>query len=145
MSNFDHEKMLAYSLEEIKKFSRQHQNETFYGFSIDAMLLCLNSVEAFEKSLEECRSRYPQYYQTEKQLMDLKLNTGDWAYQGFAELGSRTGFDHKAYDYHYDNPSNTTDYAIAMNKLIDALVANDAFSGLKKTNDFFVNRVEHNY
>lgn len=31
---------------------------------------------------------------------------------------------------------------IAMNKLIDALVA---FSGLKKTNDFFVNRVEHNY
>jgi hypothetical protein len=43
------------SVESIRDFSSQHANETFYAFAIDENLLCLNSVEEFEKTL--CRYR----------------------------------------------------------------------------------------
>jgi hypothetical protein len=46
MRKFDHEKMLAFALSAIRKFADEHAAETFYGFSIDASLLCLNSEEA---------------------------------------------------------------------------------------------------
>ncbi len=146
MSNFDIDKLTEFAIQEIKKFSSAHQSETFYGFSIDASLLCLNSIEEFEKSLAHYRKRWGGY-QAEEEIKDLKENTGDWEYQGFAQFKSYNGFDMNAYNDHYhmdDDEQLDTDYAKAMDAVVENLKRSDAFDNLKKTDDFYVNRVEHN-
>ena len=144
---FDHEQMLAFSLEAIASFAAGHTTETFYGFSVDATMLCLNSEEAFQETLAEYQAKWPGHYTDPKKILELKNNQGDWKYQGFADLGDH-GFDHEAYDWHYDSPEEeqtATAYAVAMDQLVAALVERDAFAALRRTDDFFVNRVEHNY
>lgn len=147
-TSFDHERMLAFALQAIADFARAHGDETFYGFSIDAALLCLNSEQQFATALSGYRERWPDHYQTEEDILGLKLNTGDWAYQGFAELGENEGFDQQAYEDHYyaeDEEQKTTAYGLAMDRLVAALVERDAFACLKRSPDFFANRVEHAY
>jgi hypothetical protein len=153
--SFNIEKMVDFAEREIARFAPQHANETFYAFAIDASLLCLNSVEAFEASLKEYKARYPKYYETDSQIEDLRQNTGDWEYQGFASFSKQTGFDKDAYDEHYNlgldcpldemDRLNNTSYAKAMGAVIEALKKRDAFKSLKCSNDFYATQVEHNY
>ena len=148
MSGFDHEKMLAFSIKSIEDFAQKHREETFYGFSIDACLLCLNSEQAFERTLAAYRSRHLENYSTAADIESLRLNTGDWDYQGFADLTGSGGFDHPAYDQHYDasaDEQSGTRYALAMDRLVDGLRASGVFEQLQRTTDFFANRVEHDY
>lgn len=78
----------------------------------------------------------------------LRLNTGDWDYQGFADLTDSGGFHHPAYDQHYDANADEqpgTSYALAMDRLVDELRASGVFERLRRSADFFANRVEHDY
>ncbi len=151
---FDLDLMFRYSLSAIGEFSKRHQNETFYAFAIDAPLLCFNSVESFEKTLASYKMKYPEYYDSEEDIQSLKFNTGDWEYQGFADLRDCTGFDDELYSLHYNlgldsrepNPGlSTTEYALAVQALIERLQEAGAFNELNKTGDFRVCRPEHNY
>jgi hypothetical protein len=147
IGKFDTDRLTEFAIKEIKKFSLNHQNETFYGFSIDANLLCLNSIDKFEIRLKNYRKKWGGY-KTEKDILNLKLNTGDWEYQGFAEFNDTSGFNMISYVDHYnsgDYGQTESDYAKAMNKVIENLKKSDAFDNLKKTKDFFISRVEHNY
>ena len=56
--SFDIDKLFDICVEEIKRFSMSHQDELFYGFAIDASLLCLNSEEKVEKLLTEYCSKW---------------------------------------------------------------------------------------
>ncbi len=146
-SRFDVRKMTEFAIQEIKKFALEHQDETFYGFSIDASGLCLNSLEKLEETLEEYAKQYPKYLEEERRL-EVKRNTGDWAYQEFAAFTEDCGFDEEAYDYHYyasDEKQKNTRYARAMDQVLENLRKSDAFDSLKKTGDFFITRVEHDY
>jgi hypothetical protein len=148
LNNFDHDKMLQFSIAAIQNFATSHQEEVFYGFSIDASMLCLNSEQQFAKNLDWYQSTYPDDYSDAQEIQNLRTNTGDWEYQGFVDLQDSGGFDYKAYEDHYeasDEAQKSTPYGLAMDKLIAELNARDAFSALRKTSDFFVNRVEHNY
>jgi hypothetical protein len=143
--DFDHKKLKKYSIEAIAEFAKSHQNETFYGFSIDATMLCLNSEEAFKKTQKSYRKGGLDL-SSELQCLELKRNTGDWEYQGFADLQKSGGFDLKAYEQHYDKPRQSqsrTPYARAMDKLVKDLIEANAFACLRTTDDFFANRVEH--
>ncbi|MBM9577416.1 DUF4303 domain-containing protein [Leptospira sp. 201903070] len=155
---FDIPKLTEFALLEIEKFSKEHPEETFYAFAIDASLLCLNSLEAFEKSLKEYSTKWPKQYDTEEKISKLKYNPGDWAYQGFVnfrdlnledEEGYRRGpFDDDLYEEHYgadDETQKTTEYAKAIGEILESLKNKDAFRSLKKIPDFKVMRVEHNY
>jgi hypothetical protein len=148
---FDIEKMIDFAALEIARFALQHPDETFYAFTIDASLLCFNSIEAFEITLKEYKDRSPEYYETDEQIADLRQNTGDWEYQGFAEFSDETGFDHIAYNDHYeiaggdDLEAAKTPYAIAMRAVIDGLNERDAFKHLRRSDDFYATQVEHNY
>lgn len=147
-SGFDIEKLTDFAIQEIKLFAESHPDETFYGFSIDESMLCFNSVESFENTLAEYLKNYPSHYREEENILDLKLNTGDWNYQGFAEFQKENGFDFKAYDEHYyanDEEQKHSDYAKAMDQILENLKKSDAFETLKKTDDFFITRVEHEY
>lgn len=45
MTDFDVEKMFLPAKKAIETFAKDNQEETFYAFSIDASMLCLNSLE----------------------------------------------------------------------------------------------------
>jgi len=49
---------------EISKFAEHHKDENFYGFSIDANLLCLNSEEAAAATLNEYINNWETRYRT---------------------------------------------------------------------------------
>ncbi|EMY77982.1 PF14136 domain protein [Leptospira weilii serovar Ranarum str. ICFT] len=155
---FDTRKLADFAIEQIEKFSKVYQDETFYAFAIDTSLLCLNSLERFEGSLKEYSTRWPKQYDTKEKIDEMKYNTGDWKYQGFADFGDLSiqdeegfyqgPFDDDLYEGHYDaddETQKTTAYAIAMNEILEILKQKDSFRSLKKTDDFKIIRVEHNY
>jgi hypothetical protein len=147
MANFDTIKLIDSIKKEISTFSKEHQNETFYGFAIDANLLCLNSVEKFNETLRNYREKWGGY-NTKEEIEDLKGNTGDWAYQGFAELSDNDGFDMNSYLEHYhadDEDQANSNYTKAIDNIIDNLKQSDIFNSLNVTADFYICRVEHNY
>lgn len=202
--SFDLEKMASVCRREIEKFSRDHQDETFYAFAIDANMLCMNSVEAFEATLGRYRSDWAgrsrtfetwedlsqrdldisehllglheKYsgldrsnklaclnvinesrlelagkgnpYLDEETVRDLRGNTGDWAYQGFWTLSDEQGFNFDAYQLHYDlgaDEQASSVYAAAMEALLETLRDSGVFRAFKKTDDFSIHRVEHDY
>ena len=145
--NFDTEKLTQFAIKKISEFAKEHPNETFYGFSIDANLLCLNSEEEFKKSLKYYREKYGGY-DTDELITDLKENTGDWKYQAFAEFDENSGFDMEEYNEHYHEDEEfqlDSEYATSMDIVVENLKGSGVFNLLKKTDDFYVNRVEHNY
>jgi hypothetical protein len=91
-------------------------------------------------------------YFTPQGVLTLRENTGDWEYQGFARLDEKHGFDHLLYSEHYDAAAESddghapdSDYAKAMTSLVSALIAADAFSCLKRSSDFKISWVDHDY
>ncbi len=145
---FDIEKMASVSIRKIEEFAKEHTSEVFYAFSIDANLLCLNSISEFEKALVHYEKRWSKFYKTQEDIDDLKYNTGDWTYQGFYELTEEDGFVLDHYADHYDmddDQQKISKYGLAMDKLLEVLSERDAFRHLNRTDDFLVNRVEHNY
>lgn len=201
---FDIERLVKFCVREIENFSLNHRDETFYGFAIDGSLLCLNSEEQAQKTLEEYRNKWDRLarhvekwgdltkedlfdaeyllgleqrynnldradkeacllvinekreetraksnpYENEAEIRKLRENTGDWAYQGFAEMTRKEGFDEQAYDRHYgmsDKRQLTSSYAKAMDEIILRLKDLNPFGRLNTTDDFYVTRVEHNY
>jgi hypothetical protein len=146
-NNFDHDKMLQFSIAAIQEFAASHQEEVFYGFSIDASYLCINSEQQFARTLASYQAQNPERYSQPNIIQNLRLNTGDWPYK-LAELEDSGGFDDKAYDEHYnssDKEQKSTPYGLAMDRLVADLIARDAFSCLTRMPDFFANRVEHKY
>lgn len=97
--SFDIEELFEFCRNEIIEFSKAHPNEIFYGFAIDASLLCLNSEEQFRSALTEFEERWRTLPADE--LVEFRANTGDWAYQGFADMSSHQAWDEKLYDDHY--------------------------------------------
>lgn len=166
---FNIDLMFEFAKSEIQAFALKHSNEAFYGFAIDCGLLCLNSVEQFQKTLSKYKTDSPKFYQTKQQKFNLQWNTGDWAYIGFSEFGDDNGFNSAQYDSHYkfvmelveiqseqqgfagygplDIPdgASTTPYAKAIDALLLRLIKEDAFTCLKRTPDFNAVRVEHSY
>ncbi|MDO6745521.1 DUF4303 domain-containing protein [Tenacibaculum soleae] len=146
-SKFDTKKLTEFAIKEITKFANEHKQETFYGFSIDAQLLCLNSEEQFEKTLKWYQEKSGGY-DTKEKIDHLKLNTGDWEYQGFAEFEDENGFNYNEYLEHYEGEEEfqlTSDYAKSMNEVIENLKKSGVFELLNKTDNFYANRIEHNY
>src|SRR5260370_19379084 len=79
----------------------------------------------------------------------LRANTGDWAYQGFAEMTDADGFDEEEYSEHYDmmdfEKQKTSEYGKAMDAVVKRLLEVCALQCLKTTPDFYATRVEHDY
>ena len=91
-------------------------------------------------------------YDDESEQAELKANTGDWAYQGFADLSDCVGWDERLYQYHFDKAGKSNDggarltkYSRAMSRLVRRLRESEVFQELNKTDDFYVTWVEHNY
>jgi hypothetical protein len=55
---FDIDRLFNFSIREIENFAESHQDELFYGFAIDASLLCLNSEQAAITTLLKYRDEW---------------------------------------------------------------------------------------
>lgn len=149
---FDIDRMADAVSSAIKEFAESHPDEIFYAFAIDADMLCLNSEECFNQTLEQYRSQYKGKFQDDSEIEDLKSNTGDWEYQGFFDLEDEHGFDGDAYADHYDEAGKSesgtaahTEYAKAMTTLIERLKQQSVFTPLRCSNSFRVSWVDHSY
>jgi hypothetical protein len=142
---FDLDRLEAFALAAIERFAAEHGDELFDGFAIDAALLCLSLASDTEAARAYLASKGEA---TEQAIATMRRETGDWAYQGFAEMGAEHGFDREAYQDHYnldDAAQKTSAYGLAMDALLARLIARDAFASLRRTDDFLVIRVEHAY
>jgi hypothetical protein len=205
---YNTDKLFASSKAAIVSFAERHREETFYGFAIDASMLCLNSIEQFQITLTEYRNRWLRRtrelgsiaemtaedhewddflleiceinegldrsddaaclkllnesrarqreegcpYDSKDHVLDLRKNTGDWAYQGFAELVRKDGFDERLYQKHYRIAMDSADgraphskYARAMTELVERLVSEKTFSVLRCSEDFIATWADHDY
>lgn len=144
-ARFDLDRLEAFAFDAIARFAADHPDELFDGFAIDAALLCLSLASDTEAGRAYLASRGEA---TEDAIAAMRRETGDWAYQGFAEMGAEHGFDRAAYRAHYDlddAAQRTSAYGLAMDALLARLIARDAFAPLRRTDDFLVIRVEHGY
>jgi len=104
-------------------------------------------LQVINKSRSQDREKGSPYCDPEEIRM-LRENTGDWAYQGFADMRGSDGFDYDAYSEHYDmsdEEQKTSAYGTAMDKLIEHLRMSNAFECLNTAPTFYARRVEHNY
>ena len=152
-AKFDHKRLLEASIEAINQFAANHTTETFYAFAIDAGMLCLNSNEEFEKTLHKYKKEFPEQYSNPQKIHELRMNTGDWAYQGFFDLEEDHGFVPTLYSDHYHiGPLSMgplrqrfTRYSRAMRRLIRGIQKSRVLEKLKRTQDFVVFLAEHEY
>ncbi len=68
---FDIDRLVDFSIKEIADFAKNHQNELFYGFAIDASLLCLNSEQAAITTLLKYRDEWERDYRSIARWEDL--------------------------------------------------------------------------
>jgi hypothetical protein len=150
-TSFNHDLMLGASLTAIESFAKEHIAETFYAFAIDADMLCLNSLQEFEKTLQQYALKWPEYMSDNQERDHLYMNTGDWAYQGFYTLQDECGFCNDAYNDHYDQAAmdevvaQSSEYALAMDCLLKAIEESDILCLLNRTENFRLFRAEHEY
>lgn len=154
---FDVDVLTNFAIQKIKSFAKDHVDETFYGFAIDASYIKMNSIETFEKTLEEYQSKWPNDYNTPEKIQTLKNNIGDWKYTlaDFIETcnenedGFMEGpFDEELYDKHYnasDLEQKDSEYTKAMDSILNNLIQQEIFRNLKTSIDFSCLRAEHNY
>ena len=138
---------LAFIIEKIRAFAREHTEETFYAFALDSGLLCFSSEEGFEKTLARYQKDYPRKYLRKKDVRSLMFNTGDWDYQGFAESYS---LDKK--DWPGDFDLSTIDKSLADYKEYKRVIQeylqehkDKIFQDIRKTPDFVVFEAGHVY
>ncbi|UOG57359.1 DUF4303 domain-containing protein [Leptospira noguchii] len=154
---FEVDVLTNFAIQKITSFAKDHVDETFYGFAIDASYIKMNSVEAFAKTLEEYQLKWPNNYDTPEKIQKLKNNVGDWKYTlaDFIETcnenedGIMEGpFDEELYDKHYnanDLEQKNSEYSRAMNLVLSNLIEKKIFQKLKTSPDFNSFKVEHNY
>ena len=153
VATFDLDRLEVFAVAALARFASEHPNELFDGFAIDAALLCLSlaSDTASGRAHLVAQHQAGQFLPRptlEESVAAMRRETGDWAYQGFAEMRDEDGFDRAAYRAHYDlddAAQKTSAYGLAMDALLARLVARDAFASLRRTDDFLVIRVEHGY
>jgi len=140
---FNIEKMAKFAERQINEFLNIHTSEVFYAFAIDDGLLCLNSLEEFKNTLKKYQEA-DERYRRDEEIEDLKYNTGDWGYQGFASLNDSPGYNVSLYKKFYqrgfygatEQELKSTKYYTAMCKLMKVLEESETFKRIPKTTDF---------
>ncbi len=141
---FDVSKMYSHCCKLIDQFYYTHLDETFYGFCIQFGGLHLNSIEQLEKTIENYREKYPEYYSLSHSTDGLKWSVGDWAYKHFISLEDVDGYDEELWHTYYNlcldsddpNLAKTTEYYKAMDELLNLIMQSDSLKRFKKTSDF---------
>jgi len=160
-------KIIEYATASLNRFAKEHKEEKFYGFGLDVnatyggILLCFNTEEDFEKTSQEYIKKWNY---TKKDLEDLKLNFGDWKYQGFNlnyeewQNWNKYANDIKNYIIFDDDEFMTeeeedkifeetekfsNDFLISCTNALLKLEKSGIFEQFEKEDDFFIQVIDH--
>jgi hypothetical protein len=128
-----------------------HESDFLLGLCEVAERLDRSDKDACLAAINEHRTRKRQEgfpYRNPAGIKELRDNTGDWAYEGFADMVESAGFDEDAYNKHWylsDQDQKTSEYGTAMDALLQRLRTSGVFACLKTVPAFYATRVEHNY
>ena len=81
--------IVEFTIRGVQQFLQEHPGLVFYALAFDCnaeyaeINLCLNTESDFSKSLNHYQTEYPESYQNDENIRDLRFNTGDWEYQCF--------------------------------------------------------------
>ena len=160
MNHFNKEeiknKLLNFTIQEVKIFLIENPNLEFYAFAFDCNFeyaeinLCFNTEADFAKTLAHYKTgEFSSYYQSEKEINDLKFNTGDWNQQGFASINVLTEDElTKIFnDLPNDDYKSWKEFLDCLTKavcecLID-FTNTETFNGIPKTQDFLAFCIDH--
>jgi hypothetical protein len=142
------EDLLTFTQTGVDEFIKENPALTFYAFAYDCnaeygeVNLCFNTEEEFAKTLEEYQnSEYSQYYQTEKDIRELKYNTGDWEYQCFDTMYIMTE-EEMAKLYPEIEPQINDFISIFCETLLDFTLTKE-YDKIPKNDDFKVLCLDH--
>lgn len=142
----------------IKHFAREHEHERFYGFGLDInitygeILLCCNTEDDFKKVSQDYIEKWNY---NDNDLKMLKLNFGDWKYQGFnleEEAWQQwSAYAEKIEEYIMEADSEDTlimekfrnDFLKMCIEILLKLEQSEIFDSLNKEKDFILQVVEH--
>ena len=85
------EEVLALLIRDMEKFLCKHSNLRFYALAFDCnaeyanFLVCMNTTDEFEKTLQWYQKRYENYNQ-EENILELRYNPGDWEYTDISQV-----------------------------------------------------------
>lgn len=85
-------KIIKFTEQSVADFLEKNKEKTFYAFCFDTNVeygelnLSINTLEEFEKTLGYYQNNYPDDYNTDESIFDLKYNSGDWTYNCFATV-----------------------------------------------------------
>ena len=83
--------VLALLIHDMEKFLHTHSDLQFYALAFDCnaeyanFLVCMNTIEEFEKTLQWYQKKYETYDQ-EENILDLRYNPGDWEYTDISQV-----------------------------------------------------------
>ena len=144
------EALLAFTKNGVRTFLEEHSAEPFYAFAYDCnaeygeVNLCFNTEKDFKQTLEDYQKNYPEDYQKESEIEELKYNTGDWT--------------HQCFDTHYILPedkiaelfSNDEEIEKQVNRLMNlfaqtllAFTKTLEYQSIPKTEDFKIICIDH--
>lgn len=147
VGKIDRQALLERAKQAIIDFARNHPSETFYAFSLDATMLCLNSVERYAERMHDPQRRAAyvadrlSLHTANPHFGEDELNPGDWEYQGFCDLRDASPALGTAYNAYFHSKLARPEgrvYAEFAQWLVRTLLADGAFDRLNKTGDFHI-------
>jgi len=128
--------------DDINLFLKEHLEEKYYCFAFDCnseyaqILVCFNTEEDFTKTWEKYN------YQTDEDYIEIRYNTGDWKYQGFAEYEVLTE-DEMINLYGDDIDLNISEMMKFNYQLLELFCNTETFRAIPKTDDFKILCTDH--
>ena len=133
--------LLGQIVEDTQKFLEENPTLKFYSVGFDCnseyaeILLCFNTEESFQKTLNHYQEKYGKSYDTDELICELRFNTGDWEYQGIAVY---TVFSEEELTemYHDDYEKISSDMMNFNYELLRRFCQTQCYNSIPKTDNF---------
>jgi hypothetical protein len=147
--------IVDFAIQGVGNFLKENPNLEFYAFAFDCnaeyaeVSLCLNTKLDFQKTLKDYQKKYPESYQSEEDINELKFNTGDWEYQCFDTLEALTNeqLQEKFDELPDDNYESWKEFVNNLLELFtESLVEftkTETFDKIPKSKDFIAFCIDH--
>ncbi|MDY3595632.1 DUF4303 domain-containing protein [Anaerotignum sp.] len=141
------DEVLALLIHDMEKFLHTHSDLQFYALAFDCnaeyanFLVCMNTIEEFEKTLQWYQKKYETYDQ-EENILDLRYNPGDWEYTDISQVDVFQE-EELAAKYQDDIDKQCEEIMDFCEDILRDFKKTDVFEKIPKTSDFIAFCIDH--